>query len=49
MTNATVSGISAAPQGQMLKVTYKGGEVEVIIVPIRRSSPMFRAMPARCS
>ena len=31
MTNATVSGISAAPQGQMLKVTYKGGEIEVIV------------------
>lgn len=33
MTNATVSGISAAPQGQVLKVTYKGGEAEVIIAP----------------
>ena len=27
MTNATVSGIAGAPQGQTLKVTYKGGEV----------------------
>ena len=27
MTNATVSGITAAPQGQTLKVTYKGGRV----------------------
>jgi hypothetical protein len=33
MTNATVAGISAAPQGQVVKVTYKGNESE-IIVPI---------------
>jgi hypothetical protein len=33
MTNATVSGITAAPQGQVLKVTYKGGEAEVIVGP----------------
>jgi hypothetical protein len=33
MTNATVSGISAAPQGQVPKVPYKGGEAEVIIAP----------------
>jgi hypothetical protein len=33
MTNATVSGITAAPQGQVLKVTYKGGEAEVIVAP----------------
>jgi hypothetical protein len=33
MTNATVSGITAAPQGQMLKVTYKGSEAEVIVGP----------------
>jgi hypothetical protein len=33
MTNATVSGITAAPQGHMLKVTYKGGEAEVIVGP----------------
>lgn len=33
MTNATVSGVSAAPQGHMLKVTYKGGEAEVIVAP----------------
>jgi len=32
MTNATVSGITTAPQGQMLKVTYKG-EAEVIVGP----------------
>jgi hypothetical protein len=33
MTNATVSGITAAPQGQALKVTYKGGESEIIVAP----------------
>ena len=33
MTNATVSGITAAPQGQVLKVTFKGGEAEVIVGP----------------
>ena len=38
MTNATVSGISAAPPGQSaggqtLKVTYKGGEAEVSVGP----------------
>jgi hypothetical protein len=31
MTNATVAGISSAPQGQVLKVTYKGGESEIIV------------------
>jgi hypothetical protein len=30
MTNATVSGIAAAPKGQTLKVTYKGTESEYI-------------------
>ena len=33
MTNATVSGITEAPQGQLLKVSYKGGEAEVIVGP----------------
>jgi hypothetical protein len=33
MTNATVSGLTAAPQGQVLKVAYKGGETEVIVAP----------------
>jgi hypothetical protein len=31
MTNATVAGIASAPQGQALKVTYKGGESEIIV------------------
>ena len=31
MTNATVSGVTAAPQGQLLKVSYKGSEAEVVV------------------
>jgi hypothetical protein len=31
MTNATVAGISSAPQGQVLKVTYKGNQSEIIV------------------
>jgi hypothetical protein len=33
MTNATVSGVTGAPQGQTLKVTYKGGESELVVGP----------------
>ena len=38
MTNATVSGITGAPQGQTLKVTYKGGESEIVVGP---DTPIF--------
>jgi hypothetical protein len=38
MTNATVAGISNAPQGQVVKVTYKGGESEIVIDP---QTPVF--------
>jgi hypothetical protein len=38
MTNATVSGIAAAPQGQTLKVTYKGNESEIVVLP---DTPVF--------
>src|SRR6516225_10242977 len=31
MTNATVAGVASAAQGQVLKVTYKGGESEIIV------------------
>jgi hypothetical protein len=31
MTNATVSGVTGAPQGQTLKVTYKGNESEIVV------------------
>lgn len=38
MTNATVSGITSAPQGQTLKVSYKGGESELVVGP---DTPIF--------
>lgn len=38
MTNATVSGLSSAPQGQTLKVSYKGGESELVVGP---DTPIF--------
>jgi len=31
MTNATVSAVTAAPQGQTLKVNYKGNESEIVV------------------
>jgi hypothetical protein len=33
MTNATVSAVTGAPQGQTLKVTYKGNESEIVVDP----------------
>src|SRR5437762_4417581 len=33
MTNATVSGVAKAAGGRLLKVSYKGGESEVIVPP----------------
>jgi hypothetical protein len=33
MTNATVAGVAGAPQGQTLKVAYKGGESEIVVGP----------------
>ena len=33
MTNATVAGIASTAQDQALKVTYKGGESEIIVAP----------------
>jgi len=38
MTNATVTGIARAPLGQDLKVTYKGGESEIVVGP---NTPIF--------
>jgi hypothetical protein len=46
MTNATVSGITAAPQGQTLKVTYKGGESEVTVAP---TTPIVTFAPGDAS
>jgi hypothetical protein len=33
MTNAKVSGVAAAPQGRVLRVTYKGQEAEITVPP----------------
>jgi len=46
MTNATVSGISAAPDGQTLKVTYKGQESEYIVKP---GTPILTYSPGDAS
>jgi hypothetical protein len=46
MTNATVFGITEASQGQMLKVTYKGGEAEVIVGP---DTPIVTYVPGDAS
>jgi hypothetical protein len=48
MTNATAAQITSAPEGQVIKVTYKDGEAEVSIPPAFRLSAMCRAIPA-CS
>lgn len=42
MTNATVSGVSRAPKGRVLKVVYKGTEAEVTVpddVPVVTYGP----------
>jgi hypothetical protein len=46
MTNATVSGVTAAPQGQVLKVSYKGGEAEVVVGP---DTPIVTYVPGASS
>src|SRR5262245_35048599 len=33
MTNATVTGVTSAPRGQVLKISYKTGETEVVVKP----------------
>jgi len=38
MTNATVSGVTSAPQGETLRVSYKGGESELVVGP---DTPIF--------
>jgi len=43
MTNAAVAGIAAAPQGQLLRVTYKGQEAEIIVPP---DVPVVAFVPA---
>jgi hypothetical protein len=47
MTNATVEGVSRAPEGDVLKVAYKGGEAEVHVgpeVPVVSLIPGDRAL-----
>jgi hypothetical protein len=42
MTNATVDGVAAAAKGRSLKVTFKGGEAEVVVgeeVPVVATVP----------
>jgi hypothetical protein len=46
MTNAAVAGIAAAPQGQTLRVTYKGQEAEIIVAP---DVPVVAFVPADMS
>jgi len=46
MINAAVSGITPVPQGQMLKVTYKGGEAEAIVGP---DTPIVTYVPGDAS
>ena len=46
MTNATVAGIASAAQGQALKVTYKGGESEIIVAP---NTPIVTFAPGDAS
>ena len=46
MTNATVAGIASAAQGQALKVTYKGGESEIIVAP---NTPVVTIAPGDAS
>jgi hypothetical protein len=46
MTNARVAGIAAAPQGQILKVTYGGSEAEIVVGP---EVPVVAAVPGDSS
>jgi hypothetical protein len=46
MTNAAVAGIAAAPQGQTLRVTYKGQEAEILVAP---DVPVVASVPADMS
>ena len=55
MTNATAAQITSAPEGQVIKVTYKDGEAEVTIPPAFRLLGMCQGIPVclnperRCS
>lgn len=46
MTNATVAGGAAAPQGRVLRVTYKGQEAEITVPP---ETPVVAFVPGDTS
>ncbi|WP_114948682.1 hypothetical protein [Microvirga calopogonii] len=46
MTNATVAGVAAAAQGQVLRVTYKGQEAEITVPP---EAPVVAFVPGDMS
>jgi hypothetical protein len=46
MTNAVVAGMAEAPQGQVLRMTYKGQEAEIIVAP---DVPVVAFVPADMS
>jgi hypothetical protein len=46
MTNATVTGMATAPDGQVLKVSYKGSEAEVVVPP---AAPVVTSSPGDAS
>lgn len=46
MTNATVAGVVAVPQGQVLRVTYKGQEAEITVPP---DAPVVAFVPGDMS
>ncbi len=42
MTNATVAGVAASPEGRRLRVTYRGGEQMIVVPP---DAPVFSVKP----
>ncbi len=43
MTNALVSGVTAAPEGRVLRVTFKGTQAEIVVPP---DAPVVAFAPA---
>lgn len=46
MTNATAAGITAAPQGRVLHVTWKGGAADILVPP---GTPIVAFVPGDAS
>ncbi len=47
MTNATIAEVAAAPTGQIIKLTYKGGAAEIAIdadTTIMTATPADRSL-----